>query len=277
MPAVLITGCSSGFGRLSALAFARLGWRVVATMRTPAAGRDLLDIAAAASWALSVVALDVTDPASVDAAVAEASAAGPLDAVVNNAGVELHGPVHLASADEVRWQFDANVFGLLTVVRAVVPGMRAAGGGVIVNVGSLAGYVGAPYTGVYAATKHAVSALTEAMHFELSHEGIRTVLVEPGQFPTRLGANARVVAALEEGSPEAARRERWRAAQRSLAGPSPADPQQVADAIVRAATDPACPLHLLVGGDAELVAGAKRSLPFEEFEAVMRATLDWRE
>lgn len=270
---VLITGCSSGFGELAALRFADLGHRVVATMRTPGKSAAL-----DARPDIVQLLLDVTSSACVDAAVAEAvDRLGGLDVVVNNAGVESFGAVHLFSDEEVQWQFDTNVTGVVRVVRAAVPHLVARGGGAIVNVGSVAGRVGTPYGGMYAATKHAVEALTEAMHFELAQHGIRVCVVEPGQFATRLSANAVVAAAMAEGTEEHARWQRYRAAQRRLVQGEPADPGAVVDAIVRAALDRPGVLRHPVGADAELVLGAKSSMTFEDFEVAMRTVLDWHE
>ena len=109
---------------------------------------------------------------------------------VNNAGIELRGPIEECSDDEVLVQFDTNVFGLLRVVRAVLPVMRAQGSGVIVNVGSLAGLVARPFGGLYSATKHAVEAITESLHFECAPFGMRVAVIEPGQFETELLNNA---------------------------------------------------------------------------------------
>jgi NAD(P)-dependent dehydrogenase (short-subunit alcohol dehydrogenase family) len=206
MANVLITGCSSGFGELAALTFADRGHRVFASMRTP--GKSVV---IDARPEIEQLALDVTSTDSVNAAVAEAvRRAGRLDIVVNNAGVEMFGAVHLLSDEEVERQFDTNVTGVVRVVRAAVPHMLSNAPvdgrrGSIVNVGSVAGLVGAPYNGIYAASKHAVEALTESMHFELAHHGIRVCVVEPGQFATSLGENSMVAAAMPEGSADHAR------------------------------------------------------------------------
>jgi NAD(P)-dependent dehydrogenase (short-subunit alcohol dehydrogenase family) len=273
MSNVLITGCSSGFGELAALLFADRGHRVVATMRTP--GKS---VALNARADIEQLALDVNSTDSVDAAVAEAiTRVGRLHVLVNNAGVEVLGAVHLFSDDEVARQFDTNVMGVVRTVRAVVPHMLAHGEGAVVNVGSLAGRVGTPYGGMYGATKHAVEALTESMHFELAHRGIRVCVVEPGQFATQLGANSAVVAAMPEGSEDYARWQRYRAAQRRLVAGEPADPARVAEAIYRAATERPGTLRHPVGDDAELVIGAKNSMSFEDFEAAMRTVLDWHD
>jgi NAD(P)-dependent dehydrogenase (short-subunit alcohol dehydrogenase family) len=275
---VLVTGCSSGIGLLTAIGFASAGHRVMASMRTPEAAGDLHDAAAAAGVEVSVVALDVTSTESVTAAVAHTvDTLGSIDVLVNNAGVELFGAVHLVDDDEMTRQFDTNVFGVVRMCRAVVPAMIESGSGCIINVGSIAGRVGAPYSGLYAATKHAVEALTEAMHFELSHVGIRVSVIEPGQFATRLGDNALTAAAMGPDTDEFRRFEAFRDAQRSLVAGERGDAQIVAEVIIEAATTAAPRLRWLVGDDAELIAATKSQMGFEEFEAAMRATLDWHD
>ena len=281
---VLITGCSSGFGLLAAVAFARLGFRVFATMRDPAKAGRLLDATGEAGTTVEVLALDVADADSVEAAVAEVIVrAGAPDIVVNNAGIEIIGAVHLLSDAEVHRQLDTNVTGVVRVVRAVAPHMVARGSGVIVNVGSLQGRVGPPYAGLYAASKHALEAITEALHFELSHAGVRVAVVEPGQFPTSLGDNRIVAAGMEPGSAEYERWQRWAAAQKTLVGAAGGDgaaapdAQLVADTIVAAATTDAPRLRWPVGDDAQMVVAAKDTMSFEEFEATMREILDWQE
>ena len=282
---VLITGCSSGFGELAALTFADRGHRVFATMRTQGKSSALNS-----RPDITQVALDVCDDASVRAALATVAAAvadttGRIDVVVNNAGIELHGAVHLASDDEVLRQFDTNVFGVVRVARAVVPHLLANGGGTIVNVGSIAGLVGPPYSGLYAASKHAVEALSEAMHFELSQQGIRVRVVEPGQFSTALGANSMHAAAMTPDTPEYARFLRYRAAQATLkpddsraddADVTP-EAQAVAEAIYAAATEQPGRFRHLVGGDAELIATTKAAMSFDDFDTTMRAPLNWHD
>lgn len=276
MPATLITGCSSGFGLLAAVEFARNGHRVFATMRDPGKAGPLEAAAAAAEGSVEVLPLDVTDDASVRCAVAEAvERAGRLDVVVNNAGIEMFGAVHLATDAEVLRQLDTNVLGVVRVARAVVPHLIEQGGGVIVNVGSISGLVGVPYSGLYAASKHAVEAITEAMHFELAVHRVHVRVVEPGQFATSLGDNSVVVAGMPEGSADFERWQRFRTATRGLVGGSPADPAAVASAIYQAATEEPGRLRYLVGGDAELIAGTKAAMSFEEFEATMRTALGW--
>lgn len=273
MSTVLITGCSTGFGELAALTFADHGHRVFATMRTPGKSAALN-----ARDDITQLPLDVCDSSSVDAAVGQTiAAAGRLDVVVNNAGIEVFGAVHQLSDDEVSRQLDTNVTGVVRVVRAVVPHMLAAGGGTIVNVGSVAGLVGPPYSGIYAASKHAVEAISEALHFELSQRGIRVRVVEPGQFATELGSNAVHAAAMTPDTEEFQRREQFRLAQRSLVNGEPAPAQLVADVIYQAATETPGKLRYPVGADAELVIGTKAAMSFEDFDVTMRAALNWHD
>ena len=273
MSTVLITGSSTGFGALAARSFAEQGHDVTATMRTPSKGEELVADAAAKGWSLRVVQLDVTDQTSIDAAIDEV---GVPDIVVNNAGVELKSPVTAATDEEILWQFEANVFGVTRMIRAVVPTMRERGAGVIVNVGSIAGLVGRPFAGFYAATKHALEGLSEALRFEVGRQGVRVHLVQPGQFPTALAGNTRYAEAFAPGTPDREQSDGLDDAIRGLVpGDEPADAQDVADVIVRVALDPEAPFRTLVGGDAEMIAAVKSQGTFEEFEAAMRATLDW--
>jgi NAD(P)-dependent dehydrogenase (short-subunit alcohol dehydrogenase family) len=211
----------------------------------------------------------------VNAAVAATAALGTIDIVVNNAGIEVFGPVHLLADDEMLRQFDTNLFGVVRVCRAVMPYMLDNGGGTIVNVGSLAGLVGYPYSGIYSASKHAIEAISESMHFELSQRGIRVRVVEPGQFATELGQNSCTARGMEEGGPDHLRMLRFRTALRGLVNGQPAPAQEVADAIYAAATETPGRLRHPVGADADLVLATKRVMTFEEFDTTMRSALQW--
>jgi NAD(P)-dependent dehydrogenase (short-subunit alcohol dehydrogenase family) len=275
---VLVTGCSSGFGKLTALLFARHGHTVFATMRDVAKAGPLADVAAEEGIDVRVLALDVDDPGSVAAAVAEAEAAvgGALDVVVNNAGYELRGPVEGCSDEEVRAQFETNVIGPLRVMRAVLPAMRARRSGVIVNVSSIAGLVARPFGGAYSASKHALEALSEALHHEVRDDGVRIALVEPGQFETPLLANAVRAADFDEASPYWERAERFeQAIGRLLPDGRPAPAEVVAEVIVAVASDASAGLRHLVGADAELIMSVRNAGPFEQYEETMRAALGW--
>jgi NAD(P)-dependent dehydrogenase (short-subunit alcohol dehydrogenase family) len=276
MANVFITGCSSGFGLLTALHFARGGDRVFATLRTPAKADALHGAIAAERLPVTVLRLDVGDQASIDTAVREARTAGPIDVLVNNAGIELRSSIEDATDDEVRRQFDTNVFGLLRVLRAVLPGMRERRAGTVVNVSSVAGLVSRPYGGLYAASKHAVEAITEALYFEVAPFGIRVISIEPGQYGTRLLDNAIVGAAFTPASPYWERSEKFDVALAKLRpGGTPSDPQEVAVLIRDAVRAPEPKLRYLAGQDAVMIATAKKQLEFEAYEQAMRQALDW--
>ena len=277
MAVVIVTGCSSGFGERAALTFARQGHTTFATVRSLESGKHLVDAARDEELDLHVLRLDVRDVESVEAAIAEVlEREGRIDICVNNAGIELRGPVEECADDEVLAQFDTNVFGVVRVIRAVLPTMRAQGAGVIVNVSSIAGLVSRPFAGLYSASKHALEAISEALHFEVEEFGIRVAVVEPGQFETELGSKAINAAAFDEHSPYRERADRLTIAVRRLAPDGkPAPPEVVADAIVAVAQDDDAPLRLVVGADAELIWSVRRSGDFEEYEQTMRAALDW--
>jgi len=278
MASVLVTGCSSGFGKLTALRFARHGHTVFASLADTARAGPLADMAAEEGLDVRVLALDVTDPASVEAAVVEAqeAAGGALDVVVNNAGTELRGPIEHCRDDEVLAQFDTNVFGVLRVARAVVPAMRERGSGVLVNVSSIAGLVARPFGGVYSATKHAVEAISEALHHELRPFGVRVAIVEPGQFEAELLASPVVARGFGPDSPYRDASDRFDVAVRRLVPDGrPAPAEVVAETIVAVAFDPGAGLRHLVGADAELVWSVRTSGDFEHYESTLRAALGW--
>ena len=265
---VLITGANSGFGLLTAASFARAGHTVHAGVRNPAKGAAL-DALAAEGLAVKQVKLDVTDDAAVKAAVAQASAAAPIDVLVNNAGFEVAGPVeHLSDASLTR-QFDTNVLGVTRMVRAAAPAMRARGDGLIINVSSVAGHISAPFTGAYSASKHAVEALSEALWFELRPFGVRVVLIEPGGFATNFGENVIVEPAYGEDSPYRPIAARFTAAMAGFRSGPAQDPQEVADLILAAAADPDPKLRYLAGDDARMLVPLYRSMEFEAFAGVM--------
>lgn len=172
---VLITGCSSGIGRATAERMAAAGWTVYATARRPDS------IAELESRGCRVLALDVTDEESMAAAVAGAcEAEGSVGALVNNAGYSQSGAIEEVPIDEIRRQFETNVFGLARMCQLVLPGMRDAGGGRIVNISSMGGKLTFPGGGYYHATKHAVEAISDALRFEVAGFGVDVVCVEPG-------------------------------------------------------------------------------------------------
>jgi len=187
---VLITGASSGIGRATAELFAQNGWNVAATMRSPGTS-DL----GAASERIKLFKLDVTDQASVDAAVADVLREfGAIDVLVNNAGYGLMGPFEAQTDAQIRRQFETNVFGVLNVTRAVLPHMRERQQGRIVNVGSAAGRLTIPLYSMYSATKFALEGFSEGLWLELRQHNIKVKLIEPGMIKTDFFERSREIA-----------------------------------------------------------------------------------
>ncbi|WP_227339819.1 SDR family oxidoreductase [Sphingopyxis sp. P8] len=190
---VLITGCSSGFGRLGALHYARLGAKVIATMRgvpRPEA-ESLAGEAARDGLDLHIVEIDVTSDASVAGGAAKALeiADGRIDTLVNNAGIGITGPVEVQDMEATKLIFDTNVFGIQRMLRALLPQMRAAKVGQIFNISSQLGRVIIPGGGHYSATKFAVEALSEQLAYELVPHGIDVTIIQPGGYPTKVWVN----------------------------------------------------------------------------------------
>ena len=276
MAKVLITGCSSGFGLLTALRFAREGDLVYATLRRPDdAPPELRRAIDEDHLSIELLPLDVCDPASVEAALAQA---GPLDVLVNNAGIELRASIEDAAEDDVRRQFETNLFGTLRVLRGVLPAMRERRRGTIVNVSSIAGLVARPFGGYYSATQHALEAISEALYFEVRPHGVRVILIEPGQYATKLLDNAFLGRGFGPGSAYWDASERFdERLGRLRPGGNLADPHEVADLIYAAVHDPAPKLRYLAGEDAKMLATAYRELEFEAYEELMRQSLDWQD
>ena len=204
---VLITGTSSGFGNLAALHLARLGATVVASMRNLRGGKRpeaqaLLDVAAKENLKLKVVEIDVTRDDLVASGVAEAHkiAGGALDALVNNAGIAISGPVEIHDHAQALKQFDTNLFGSHRMARAVLPKMRARKEGLVIQITSQLGRVVLPGVGLYCGTKFAAEAMFETMAYELAPFGVEVAIVEPGGYPTKIWENGvRYSEALLEG------------------------------------------------------------------------------
>jgi NAD(P)-dependent dehydrogenase (short-subunit alcohol dehydrogenase family) len=192
--AVVITGCSSGIGHATAELLAREGWTVYATARRP---ETLVDLERAGCRTL---ALDVTDEASMTAAVeAVLQAEGAVGVLVNNAGYSQSGAVESVPLDQVRRQFETNVFGLLRMCQLVLPGMREQHWGRIVNLSSMGGRVVVPGGGIYHATKYAVEALSDALRFEVRGFGVEVIIIEPGLIVTNFGETAAGSVEAEDG------------------------------------------------------------------------------
>lgn len=190
---VLITGCSSGFGRVGALLYAQLGAKVIATMRNlprPEA-ESLAAEAAKEKLDLHIVEIDVTDDASVASGTARALdlAGGRIDTLINNAGIGITGPVEVQDMEATKLIFDTNVLGIQRMLRALLPQMREGKGGQVFNISSQLGRVIVPGGGHYSATKFAVEALSEQMAYELVPHGIDVTIIQPGGYPTKVWVN----------------------------------------------------------------------------------------
>jgi NAD(P)-dependent dehydrogenase (short-subunit alcohol dehydrogenase family) len=255
---VLITGASSGIGRATAELLASRGYRVFGGVRAPATTRPLVGV--------EFVPLDVRDDTSIKACVEEVcNRAGRIDVLINNAGVNLVGSVEETSISQAQALFDTNVFGVLRMVQAVLPGMRRQGAGQIINISSILGFLPAPFMGVYASTKHAIEGLLESLDHEVRAFGIRVVLIEPPYIRTNLDANA----AQAEGRIEAYAQQRARTAavvtQNTNTAP---EPKIVAEEVLRAIEGPYRLRRPI--GQAALLSWLRRLLPARLFEPSLR-------
>lgn len=267
---VLITGCSSGFGKLAAQLFAKEGWNVVATMRSPEKETDLQS-----SDRLLVTRLDVTDPASIAQAVEQTMGRfGAIDVLVNNAGFGSNSMFEQSDMETIRSLYETNVFGLMMVTQAALPHMRKASSGTVVNVTSMAGLMGLIGNSAYSSSKFAVEGLTEALAVEYTPLGIGFHTIAPGAYGAT-AFNANVDVRIDQGDPqlqELSTRLRDHFAG-LVTGSPPQDPQEVADMIYACATSD-MPVHNVSGADAQmLTAKMGESANREDFVNFMKGYL----
>lgn len=268
MTTVLITGSSTGFGLVTAKAFAQRGWNVVATMRTPAADHEL-----AALPNVFVTQLDVQDRASIDAAIAAAlQRFGTIDALVNNAGYGLFGVFEETPREQIEQQFAVNVFGVMDVTRAVLPHMRERRRGVIVNISSGAGVFTLPGASSYCASKFALEGWSEAMSYELASQGITLKIVEPGGvLSTQFGARSMHEASRATALPAyAAFTASTLAIMSELRGARLATAEHVAEVIVNATTDGSDQLRYVATEDIAPLIHARRETNEQAYMTFMR-------
>ncbi len=234
---VLVTGASSGIGYATSMLLAGKGFRVFAGARRT---NKLRDLASCAEGRITPVELDVTSADSIAAAMRVVGESGArLYGLVNNAGISVTGPIEETPIEEWRRQFETNVFGVVAMTQAVLPGMRAAGAGRIVNVGSVAGRIVAPFMGAYGASKHALEGLTDALRREVKPFGLKVSLIRPGFINTPFGEQEQegFARAAQGGGPyamTAAAFKAWHA----KGHPSGAAPEEVAAAILHALVAP---------------------------------------
>lgn len=292
MPTVLITGASTGIGRATALRLAATGWTVLAGVRDLKVGERLAadapgDGRAAGPGQVTPLMLDVTDAEQISAAAAlvreqtgtgaaDGSPPGRLDALVNNAGVDVGGPLELVSSEDLRMQFEVNVFGQVAVTRALLPALRAVRGR-IVFVSSVGGRVTVPFNAPYSASKYALESIGDALRGELHSSGIAVSLIEPGAVKTRIWDKGRAAAQSVE-IPSELEHEYGRV----LAGAAKIltdgerrgmPPEHVAATIERALTARHPRARYLVGPDARGMVLARTLLPTRVFDRVVRRAL----
>jgi NADP-dependent 3-hydroxy acid dehydrogenase YdfG len=270
--AVLITGCSSGIGRATALKLLGSGWSVYATARRPETLAELADAGC------KTLALDVTDEQSMAAAVdAVEQAEGAVGVLINNAGYSQSGAIETVPMEAVRRQFETNVFGLVRLTQMVLPKMRAQRWGKIVNLGSMGGRLSFPGGGHYHATKHALEAISDALRFELRGFGIDVILLEPGLITTEFGDAATASMAAVQSSQEdpyasfnatvgAVTKGAYEGPMRHLG----AGPERVAKVIARALTRSRPPARITITPSAKLTIAARRLMSDRAWDGAMR-------
>jgi NAD(P)-dependent dehydrogenase (short-subunit alcohol dehydrogenase family) len=268
---VLITGTSSGIGLSAAVECAAAGYRVVGTMRNIGKRAALDEAAKARGVSVDVEQLDVTAEL-VGAKIRELVLKyGPFYGLVNNAGIGVGGAFEEQSEEDVRAQFETNVFGLMAVTRAILPSMRAARRGRIVNLSSLSGRVAFPLLSIYAATKHAVEGFSESLRWELEPFGIQVCVVEPGTFKTPIfNGNQRRGASVSAGGPYAAMSETVERLILDGAEKAP-PPDAVGQAIARLLGEDAPRFRSVIGRDARALVALRRMVPDRLFASGVRS------
>jgi len=280
MPTAVITGCSTGFGRVTAFYLAERGWRVLATVRQAAQQAAMLAEAAERGLAgqLVPVLCDITQPPAVAALAQRAADDGAgLSALVNNAGTAFPGPLELLPLADVRAQLEVNLIGQLALIQALLPALKAARG-TIINVSSVGGRVTLPVHGAYHMSKFALEAMSEVLRLELAHFGVRVVVAAPGSSPTPIWETSRqrarrspMYAKLGAYAPLAAAVERM--GLRSAASGFP--PEIFARAIWGILNNPHPAVHYYVPRSAGLIVATRRLLPDWLWDQVVRRVLRW--
>jgi NAD(P)-dependent dehydrogenase (short-subunit alcohol dehydrogenase family) len=284
MPLAVITGASTGIGRATALRLAGKGWTVLAGVRDPAAGESLVQEAGVGERLMPLI-LDVTDASQIEQAAArvqELTAKGGaspqlgLEALVNNAGIGIGGPLELISREDLRRQFEVNVFAQVAVTQAMLPALRRAGGR-IVFLSSVGGRVAMAFTAPYAASKHAIEALGDALRVELRSSSVQVALVEPGSVATPIWDKGRAEAERVSIPPELAEQYGHVPAAIGKVLEDTArrgvSPELVAETIERALTARRMKARYVVGRDARVMLLVKRLLPDHVFDRVARRAL----
>jgi NAD(P)-dependent dehydrogenase (short-subunit alcohol dehydrogenase family) len=270
----VVTGTSSGIGLETSLALARSGFRTYATMRNLNKSENIKSVATKENLPIHINQLDVTDDISIKNAVqAILSEVGRIDVLVNNAGYALNGAFEDLTIDEIKAQFETNLFGVIRTTQAILPVMRKQQFGIIVNMSSGAGRLGYPGGSAYISTKFAVEGLSESMAYELEPFGIKVVLVEPGVIRTNF-ANATVVAkkSQDPNSPYSQLMQKIASSFEHMTE-NGSSPDLVAKVVLKAVTSENPSLRYLAGKDIETWMEGKRNMSDEEFYKMMKQNL----
>lgn len=275
---ILITGTSSGFGMLAAIELARRGYRVFATMRNVQKKARLEALCKEANTSVEVRALDVTKPETIAAVVEEIEAQGGVEVLINNAGFGYSGFFEDTSDDDFRDQFATNFFGLLSCTRAVLPGMRKRGHGLVIQLSSIAGLSGTPSLSAYTASKFAVEGVSECLRYEVKQFGIYVVLVEPGTFKTDIFNDTNRKKGSGVDNPQSPYYKVYHEVENkfiALEAQWGQDPKHVVNRIVKIVESKRPKLRYVVGKDARIESFLKRMLPVAWYEALLE-NLVWK-
>ena len=270
----VVTGSSTGIGYETSLILARNGFLTYATMRNLNKSENMKMVATKENLPIQVKQLDVTDDVSVTNAIqAISSETGRIDVLVNNAGYGLNGAFEDLAMDEIKAQYETNVFGLIRTTQAVLPIMRRQKSGTIINISSGAGRFGFPTGSAYVSTKFAVEGLSESMSYELEPFGIKVIIVEPGVIRTSFGDG--LIVAKKSQDPSSPYSQMM---QRSAAGfekmrKNASSPDVVAKVVLNAIRDENPSLRYLAGSDVETWLGGKRKVADEEFYKMMKQNM----
>jgi len=266
----VVTGSSSGIGLETALVLAENGFKTYATMRNVTKASRILDKAQRKNLPIEVLELDVNSDKSVRQAIEKiVKAEGRIDVLVNNAGYAMIGAVEDLSTDEVKEQFETNVFGVFRTIREVLPTMRKQRSGTIINISSIAGVIGFIGMGAYVSTKFAIEGLTQSLRLELAPFGIRALVIEPGVIRTNILDSSPVAKRAQSGS--TAYKEMMQQFNKILNTmvKNASEPIVVANQVLRAATDIQPKMRYPAGPDAEMILAAREQKTDEELEEFM--------
>ena len=274
----VVTGSSSGMGFETSLILARNGFHTYATMRKLEGEglKQLTDITKNENLPLQVIQLDVNDDKSVNDAInAVIKEKDRIDVVVNNAGYDLMGALEETSMDEIKAQFETNIFGPLRIMQAVIPMMRKQGGGIIVNITSLGGRISFPLNSPYHATKFALEGLSESIQYELEPFGIKIIVIEPGGVGSNFLKNLKMAAKTSDplNSP-------YRSIQNSMSeyfkqwAQNLTHPSEVAKVILQAVTSDNPDFRYVVGNDAKMTLESRRSMSDREFQDMIKKQIN---